>query len=146
MIHCRAEILPFLSKAHIQSIGLRYDVLRKPLGLLFSAEELRGESEEIIMGLLRGEYVVACLQLKRVGTGLFKMRQVAVVPDEQGRGHGRELVNFCENWCREQGISAIELHARETAILFYLSLGYVIDKEPFEEVGIPHRYMIKTLA
>lgn len=145
MIHCRTEILPFLSKAHIQSVGLRYDVLRKPLGLTFSAQDLQAESEEIMMGLMRGEYVVACLQLKRIGDDTLKMRQVAVVPDEQGRGHGKELVTFCEKWCKEQGYHTIELHARETAVPFYLSQGYTIGKEPFEEVGIPHRFMAKVL-
>jgi predicted GNAT family N-acyltransferase len=37
------------------------------------------------------------------------------------------------------------LHAREAAVPFYLKLGYALAGEPFEEVGIPHRAMEKTL-
>jgi len=37
------------------------------------------------------------------------------------------------------------LHAREAAIPFYLRLGYELEGEPFTEVGIPHRRMVKLL-
>jgi predicted GNAT family N-acyltransferase len=37
------------------------------------------------------------------------------------------------------------LHARATAVPFYLRLGYTVVGEPFEEVGIPHRGMEKAL-
>lgn len=145
MIHCRFEILEFGSKAHAQALGLRYDVLRKPLGLRFAPLELEHEREEVHMALLRGEYMVACLLLKTMGEGIMKMRQVAVAPDEQGKGHGKHLVLQCEQWCIENDICRIELHARETAIPFYLNLGYSLDKEPFNEVGIPHRFMFKDI-
>lgn len=145
MIHCRFEILEFGSKAHAQSLGLRYDVLRKPLGLQFDPTELEKEQDEVHLALLRGEYLVACLLLKNLGGGIMKMRQVAVATDEQGKGHGRQLVLQSEQWCIENDRRRIELHARETAIPFYLNLGYSVDKEPFTEVGIPHRFMFKDL-
>jgi predicted GNAT family N-acyltransferase len=37
------------------------------------------------------------------------------------------------------------LNARDTAIPFYLHLGYELVGEPFVEVGIPHRKMRKAL-
>ena len=39
----------------------------------------------------------------------------------------------------------LTLHARETAVAFYLRLGYRVVGEPFVEVTIPHRTMEKLL-
>jgi predicted GNAT family N-acyltransferase len=37
------------------------------------------------------------------------------------------------------------LHARDTAVPFYLNLGYACVGEPFTEVGIGHQEMEKAL-
>jgi predicted GNAT family N-acyltransferase len=74
-----------------------------------------------------------------------KMRQVAVNAERQGEGKGRQIVEFAENWAREQGFQRIILHARESAVPFYLAMNYVVSGEPFEEVGIPHRFMSKSI-
>ena len=145
MEEARAEILPFGSKLQIQSIGLRFEVLREPLGLFFNAEDLRAEANEHHLGIVIDERVMACLLLKPAGAGLVKMRQVAVAAKEQKKGFGKMLVQFSEQWCKQNGICRIELHARETAVPFYVAMGYIIDKEPFTEVGLPHRFMYKNL-
>lgn len=145
MKEARAEILPFGSKQQIQSVGLRYEVLRKPLGLFFNAADLIAEECEVHLGVIVDELVVACLLLKPAGAGLVKMRQVAVAEKKQKMGYGQMLVHFSEIWCRQNGVTRIELHARETAVPFYLKLGYSLDKEPFSEVGLPHRFMFRDL-
>lgn len=145
MISLRPAILEFGSKQQIQSIGLRYEVLRKPLGLIYNPEDLKAEANEVHLGMLRGELVVAVLLLKKVGDNRVKMRQVAVASAEQGSGIGSALVDFCEKWCLQNGINEIELHARESAVPFYIRADYHISGDRFEEVGIPHFKMIKTL-
>jgi predicted GNAT family N-acyltransferase len=37
------------------------------------------------------------------------------------------------------------MHARNTALGFYLKCGYELKEKEFTEVGIPHRYMEKHL-
>ena len=74
------------------------------------------------------------------------MRQVAVEPDLQGQGIGAEMVRLSEQVGSEKGFTEMILHARDTAVAFYLRLGYEIVGEPFEEVTIPHREMRKPLA
>lgn len=145
MMMARAEILVFGSKEQIQSVGLRYEVLRRPLGLFFNPDDLKAEQNEHHLGLIDGDLVVACMLLKPAGAGMVKMRQVAVAEKKQRKGYGKMLVQFCEVWCRQNGIGRIELHARETAVPFYSALGYSVDKEPFTEVGLPHRFMFKDL-
>ena len=73
------------------------------------------------------------------------MRQVAVLPEYQGKGIGQELVWFSEEYVREKGGTHIILHSRETVVPFYQKLGYETYGEPFEEIGIPHRLMGRKL-
>ena len=73
------------------------------------------------------------------------MRQVAVSDDFQRRGVGKLMVEFCEKIAVENGMNSIELHARENAVPFYLSLQYTIMGNQFLEVNIPHYKMTKEL-
>ena len=123
MIASGPQILTWESKLQIQSIGLRHEVLR----------------------WVHGETVEAILLLKKTTHNQVKMRQVAVHPSLQGKGLGKKLLTFTEEWCKKNNISSIELNARETAIPFYLSMNYHMVGEPFTEVGIPHIKMVKSL-
>lgn len=126
------------------AVQLRRELLRWPLGLEFSSSELQAEAEEIILGAFIGEELVGTLNLVVVlSPNGLKMRQVAVRGDMQGKGVGRALVEMSEAIAREAGSGFIKLHARDTAVPFYLALGYRLEGEPFEEVGIPHRVMVK---
>jgi predicted GNAT family N-acyltransferase len=46
----------------------------------------------------------------------------------------------------EMGKEKMILHARDSALDFYLSLGYSIVGDQFEEVGIPHHRMEKSFV
>jgi len=127
------------------TVALRYDVLRKPLGLEFSPEQLAAESSDVHCALWEGSLLVGCLVLTPQIGGVVKMRQVAVRSDRQGEGLGRVLVEFCESEAKSRGFAQMVLNARDTAVPFYLRLGYELEGDPFIEVGIPHRKMRKTL-
>jgi hypothetical protein len=47
---------------------------------------------------------------------------------------------------RQRGLFAVHLHARANVVGFYERLGYETYGEPFEEVGLPHRHMRRTLS
>lgn len=128
-----------------QTVALRYEILRRPLGLTFDAKQLAAECDELHLALFDGVEVVACLVLTPLADGDVKMRQVAVREGLQGTGLGRVLVEFSESVARDRGFRRMVLNARETAVPFYLRLGYAIEGEPFEEVTIPHRHMLKRL-
>lgn len=78
--------------------------------------------------------------------GDVRMRQVAVVPELQGQGIGRAMVEYSEALARTVGFTRMILHARETAVAFYEKLGYAKVGERFVEVTIPHWAMAKRLA
>lgn len=129
----------------LDSISLRRDVLRTPLGLDFTPEELDEEIHQYHMACMENGHIAGILLLKEVKEGVLKMRQVAVQPSLQGKGIGRQLVSFSEQWAIENGYHAIELNARKAAVNFYLGQGYTIEGGEFQEVGIPHLRMYKLL-
>lgn len=128
------------------AVRLRFEVLRRPLGLDFTPEQLAAEYDHHHLAAFdhRGE-LIACLVLTPAGQEQVKMRQVAVSPDWQGRGVGRALVEASEALSREKGFARMILHARETAVPFYRKLQYETVGERFEEVNIPHFRMEKPL-
>ena len=134
------------SRAYWATVDLRHAILREPLGLRFSAEELEAESDSHHVACYRGDRLVGCLVLRPRGGGDVQMRQVAVVPEVQGQGIGRALVQFSEALARTNGYRRMVLHARETAVAFYENLGYSRRGDRFEEVTIPHWAMEKLVT
>lgn len=128
-----------------QMIKLRDDILRKPLGLSFSQEELLQEKDQILIGAFDDDKMLGCCMLVNEGDGVVRLRQMAVNNNLQGKGIGRALMNFAENIARDQGFKRLTMHARKTAVGFYEHLGYQISSEEFEEVTIPHFIMEKRL-
>ena len=126
------------------TIELRRRVLRAPLGLDFDPQDLAAEVGDFHMAAFIEGRLVGCLVLTPHGSAL-KMRQVAVEPGLQRGGVGTLLVESSEALARREGFVEIVLHARETAVPFYLRLGYELVGEPFEEVTLPHRAMRKRV-
>jgi predicted GNAT family N-acyltransferase len=139
--------LQFGSPEQLESIELRRDVLRKPLGLDFQQRDLDAESSQFHMAYIKDGQVQGILILKpATEEGVIRMRQVAVRADLQGQGIGKKLVGFSEDWSIRNGYKRMELHARKTAVDFYKSMGYASEGDEFLEVGIPHMLMYKVLA
>ena len=134
------------SAPYEETVALRYDILRKPLGIGFTAEQLGAEGTDHHLACYDDDGVLlGCLILTPLDDGKLKMRQVAVAESAQRRGVGRALVERSEELAREHGFREIVLNARETAVPFYLALGYDRVGDRFEEVGIPHWKMVKEM-
>lgn len=139
------KIIDHGSKEYQQMVALRNEILRRPLGLSFSPEELEKEKNEILIGAFEEDKMLGCCMLVSEEPGTVRLRQMAVLNNLQGKGIGRALMQFAENIARDRGYKKITMHARKTAIGFYEKLGYKIKGEQFEEVTIPHFLMEKML-
>jgi len=138
--------IEFATPEYDEAVALRYEVLRKPLGLEFLPEQLAAEWSDIHLAAFdTSGKMVAILLLTPVNGQEVKMRQVAVKPEQQGRGLGAALVAQSEELARSMNFSKMTLHARETAVPFYLRLGYEKVGDLFEEVSIPHFRMEKKV-
>ncbi len=139
------QIVEYDSPLQKKSVELRTKVLREPLGLVYTPEQLSAEKDEVHIIALSGDMVVGVLLLKIAGENLLKMRQVAVDTDCQQSGIGKLLVFFSEQYAKNNGFHTIELHARDAAKDFYLKQNYIVEGDVFTEVGIPHYKMKKKL-
>jgi ribosomal protein S18 acetylase RimI-like enzyme len=128
-----------------QMVKLRDDILRKPLGLRFTEDELEAEKDNLLIAAFEEERILGCCMLVEEKPGIARLRQMAVLNDLQGKGIGRALMNFAENIARDRGFKHIRMHARSNAVGFYEKVGYRTIGEQFMEVTIPHFIMEKKL-
>jgi predicted GNAT family N-acyltransferase len=140
------KIIEHNSPEYDKMVALRYDILRKPLGLEFSKEELEKECNDILIGAFDDDRILACCMLTATSNDTCRLRQMAVHNSLQGKGIGATMMNFAENVARDRGFKTLTMHARKTAVGFYQKLGYHVHGEEFEEVTIPHFEMRKKLA
>ena len=133
------------TKEYQQMLELRYQVLRKPLGLEFTSEELDRGKNDVLLGCFDDDELQGCCMITDKGNGVAKLRQMAVRSGLQGTGIGRILLIFAETVTRDKGFKKLIMHARKSAVGFYEKLGYTIQGDEFLEVTIPHYVMEKDL-
>jgi predicted N-acetyltransferase YhbS len=133
------------SKEYLQMVSLRDNVLRRPLGLTFSHDELLKEKDEILIACIDDGDMLGCCMLVKVSNETVRLRQMAVAPNLHGKGIGASIINFAENIARDKGFKIMTMHARDTAIGFYGKFGYAIKGHQFIEVNVPHHVMEKEL-
>ncbi len=139
--------IPFASPRYDETIVLRDAILRKPLKLTFTPEDLALEYNQFHLACFSERWeILGCLVLKPRDKGAIQMRQVAVRNDIQSKGIGSFLVRECETLAKREGFNKMILNARETALNFYKRNGYTQVGKRFEEVGIPHFAMEKELT
>jgi predicted GNAT family N-acyltransferase len=138
--------VPFATPEYDETVRLRDKILRKPLGLAFSEDQLAEEFSDFHLAAYTNDWILrGCLVLTPKTDKVLKMRQVAVDEAVQKTGVGRQLVEASEVLGRLNGFELMELNARMTAVPFYEKWNYTIVGEPFEEVGIEHFKMSKQL-
>jgi ribosomal protein S18 acetylase RimI-like enzyme len=138
--------IEFGTPEYDEAVSIRYEVLRKPLGLDFSVAQLEKEWSDIhLVCYSQHSEMLGCLILSKFEDDTLKMRQVAVKEKRQGAGIGKALVDAAETYAILNGYKTILLNARANAIPFYERLGYEIISDTFTEVGIEHKKMKKTL-
>ncbi len=138
--------IAYQSTEYLTELDLRNRVLRLPMGLNLMEENLEKEQSDVHFGAFENNKLKGVLVLTPLNNSTLKMRQVAIDFDFQGKGVGQELVRFSEKFATESGFGEMCLHARKTAVAFYLKLGYQLIGDEFVEIGIPHIKMNKILV
>ena len=133
------------SKAYDQMVKLRLEILRKPLGLTFTKEELDREKDDILIAAFDEDEILGCCILTKIDNTRLRLRQMAVQKNLQGKGIGESIMSFAENIARDKGYKILTMHARDTALGFYEKFGYTIKGQQFEEVKTKHHLMEKIL-
>ena len=140
-------IEPKSSEEFRKYYNLRYEILRKPWGQPKGSEkdELESSSQHVI---------VMDSQKRTVGVGRFQfnsitqaqIRYMAVHPDYQGMGVGKQIIGSLEEIAKTAHAKLIILQSRENAIPFYKNCGYeVVERSYLLFDTIQHYLMQKKL-
>ncbi|MBI1344284.1 MAG: GNAT family N-acetyltransferase [Terrimonas sp.] len=139
------KIIDHGSPEYQQMVKLRDDILRKPIGIHFTKEELDKEKDNLLIAAFDEDMILGCCMLVKESPEIIRLRQMAVLNDLQGKGIGRALTLFAENIARDLGYKVMNMHARKPVVGFYEKMGYKVISDEFEEISIPHYEMEKVL-
>jgi ElaA protein len=74
-----------------------------------------------------------------------KIGRVAVLKEWRGKGVGEALMRYALRVAQQRGMNSAVLDAQTAAIAFYEKLGFVAEGPEFDDAGIAHRRMTRSL-
>lgn len=127
-----------------EAVALRENILRKPLGSFFSEEELEEEKDHFqIIGKIDNLLIATAVLVPESKN--LKMQRVVVLDHLRGQNIGSKMMLFCESFAQEKGFELMYCHARDSAVQFYSKNQYSPIGDYFDEDGIPHLKMQKSM-
>ncbi|MBA4239343.1 MAG: GNAT family N-acetyltransferase [Sphingobacteriaceae bacterium] len=125
-----------------QIIDLRYAVLRQPWDKPKDTATDELELSSINAYIENDREVIACGRVQDNGNGIGQIRYMAVHPDYQGKGLGKLIITRLEEEAKAIGLKTLELQARENALEFYKSQGYLVKETSFKLWDIIQHYLM----
>lgn len=126
--------------------NFRWEVLRKPLEL--SHIPLKDNLEAVsfhFMGVGIEDIIVSCGRVHLNNSSEAQIRYMGVDSKFRRMRLGSAMINKLEAEALLLGAKKVTLNAREEAIKFYESLGYVVTGPYESDIKIPHSSMEKIL-
>ncbi|MBQ2897583.1 MAG: GNAT family N-acetyltransferase [Clostridia bacterium] len=103
------------------------------------------DNEYIHFCLYEGNMLIACARAS-VTENIVHLGRVAVKTEFRGKGHGKILFEYIEEFALKNGCNQMELGAINTAVGFYEKIGFKAVGEYYIEAGWPHINMVKKIA
>lgn len=95
-------------------------------------------------------HALACIDGAPVACGRLlpdgHIGRMAVLSAWRGQGVGRAILEALIDSAQQRGLPLLQLHAQIHATGFYERAGFAVEGPPFDEVGIEHQRMVRTLA
>lgn len=88
---------------------------------------------------------VGASRLRTYAPGVGKIERVAVAKTERGTGLGRQIMLAMEELAKQHGYDSLKLNAQTQAQRFYEKLGYEPFGDLFDDAGIEHIAMVKSI-
>ncbi len=111
-----------------------------------AAEEEDGRDPDAVHFAATADGKVVGTARLRIVDGKGKFERFAVMPSFRGLGLGEALVRVAEAEARSRGLRQGRLHAQIQVEGFYERLGWRRVGEPFDEAGIMHVAMERSLS
>jgi GNAT superfamily N-acetyltransferase len=135
---------PLGSDLYRQALRLREGILRAPLGLNVSDEDVYDDGMRQHFCAVSCGAVVGTVSLRPLDEATLHLKQMAVDEAKRRMRIGAQLLAHAEAWAAQAGFRL--MIARVGAEGFYLKLGYAQEGGAFEENTIPHVRVIKRLG
>lgn len=94
--------------------------------------------------------VGVCTVLREAQTGVsdcgaWRLRGVAVDPQQRGKGIGRALIESCITHAEARGASYVWANGRSTALPVYRAMGFSVDGDEYVTDTGPHYFVQRVL-
>lgn len=123
---------------------LRWEILRKPWNQPEGTEKDENENQAFhLMACDENGDCLGVARLQRNSDTEGQVRFMAVRDDQQGKGIGKKLMTGIEEQARKDGMQTIVLQARENAVAFYESIGYLVTEKTFKLWDIIQHYKME---
>lgn len=126
-------------------LALRFAVFCEEQGVPEDLEHDADDATAVHLVLDDGGRVIGTCRLLGAGARL-RLGRMAVTRERRGEGLGALLLSHAHDAAAAAGAREIELHAQVEVRGFYERAGYVAEGEVFEEAGIAHVTMRRTLG
>lgn len=109
------------------------------------AEEIDGRDGDAVHFLVWQDGTAIGTARAFVTGGAIKIGRVCILRTARGSGAGKALMSGVLDWARAEGLGRAALDAQTAVIPFYEDLGFTASGPEFDDAGIPHRHMERTL-
>ena len=126
--------------------ALRLEVFVREQGV--KAEEELDALDKLALHVIAwdGREVVGTGRLVFLSAGEAQIGRMAIRAALRRGGIGSDVLGFLEGEAKAQGVQRVLLHAQTYVASFYRYHGYLEDGATFQEAGIEHILMRKTLG
>ena len=127
------------------ALELRRQVFSLEQGIAESLVCDAQDREALQIIVKRGSAIIGTARIRFLGDNRAKIERMAVIRGWRHQGIGRGIMTFLTAELNRRRIDKAVLHARYDAVYFYKSMGYGISGAPFEEAGVKHLPMERSL-
>jgi len=125
----------------------RWEILRKPLNIThIPLKDDLEDSSYHLMAVTLANDILACGRLHMNNDDEAQIRYMGVSENIRRNGLGTLIVKRLEDQAELLGAKSIILNARDVALNFYKSLGYLKIEPYLSNTNIPHTKMKKRLG
>jgi predicted GNAT family N-acyltransferase len=147
--HYQLKLVEYGSDEYYQAAQLRYDLFYHEHNISFESIFESQEKQDLHLAITgsSGNRVLAYGRLGQNSLDEFQIYQMVVVPECQGQGLGKRILQALTEEAIERGASRLILNARVTKVKFYQKFNFESVGEVFASsmTGVPHIKMQKEM-
>lgn len=117
-------------EVYTESLKIRNDLLRLPIGKDIFEEDLSIEKENIFFGAFKNSQIIGTLSYFEETSYTAHLTAFAITKEFQKKGIGKKLVTNLIQHLRSKNFEKVVVDAREEAVEFYKKCGFIVLNGP----------------